>query len=61
MFSVLYATGGQGLTTEEWNRRMRDDAGIGVKRKADLVDIRGQLEAKRLIYPSGDRWIARRD
>ena len=46
MFSVLYATGGQGLTTEEWNRRMRDDAGIGVKRKADLVDIRGQLEVR---------------
>jgi hypothetical protein len=40
---------------------MRDDANIGVKRKADLVDIRGALEAKRLVYLSGDRWIARRE
>jgi hypothetical protein len=60
MFPVLFDVGNQGLSTEEWNRCMRDDAGIGAKRKADLVDIRTALQAKGLIYQAGDRWMAKR-
>ena len=60
MFAFLFDAGTAGLTTDEWDRRMRDDAGIGVKRKADLVDIRTALRAKHLIWQSGDRWIAKR-
>jgi hypothetical protein len=60
MFSILYEAGPRGLTLAEWNKTTRD-AGIGVRRKADLVDLRTALHAKGLIYESNDRWIARRE
>ncbi len=56
MFSLLHDAGPAGLTLEEWNSRARD-AGIGVKRKADLYDIRSNLVSKRLIRQSGERWV----
>ena len=55
MFSLLHDAGPAGLALEEWNSRARD-AGIGVKRKADLYDIRSSLMSKQLIRQSGDRW-----
>jgi hypothetical protein len=49
MYRLLYAAGR--LKTDEWNERARD-AGIGVKRRADLVDIRMALIDKRMIRMS---------
>jgi hypothetical protein len=46
-----------GLTVEEWNAQARE-AGIGVKRKADLNDIRDVLKRRNLARQYGDRWIA---
>jgi hypothetical protein len=55
MFSILHDAGQHGLTTEEWNRMGRD-ADIGVKRKADHVDIRSALKAKKLVREYNGRW-----
>jgi hypothetical protein len=55
MFSLLQTAGAVGLSTEEWNDRARD-AGLGVKRKADLYDFRASLKAKQIICQYGDRW-----
>ena len=55
MFSLLHATGQTGLTTDEWNARARA-AGIGVTRRADLVDYRLALKAKNLVREYADRW-----
>jgi hypothetical protein len=60
MFSILYDTGSRGLTLTEWHKAARE-AGIGIKRKADLFDLRSALQSKGLIYQSNDRWIARRE
>jgi hypothetical protein len=60
MLSILFDAGPRGLTLAEWNKTTRD-AGIGAKRKADLVDLRTALHAKGLIYESNDRWIAKRE
>ena len=46
------------LAVEEWNAKARE-AGIGVKRKATLVDIRLALKAKRLISEGMTGWFAR--
>ena len=56
MFAILHSTGGVGLTTEEWNTRAKEQD-IGVKRKADLYDIRESLKSKGLIRQMGDRWL----
>jgi hypothetical protein len=48
MFSLLQTAGAVGLSTEEWNERARD-AGLGVKRNADLYDFRASLKAKQVI------------
>jgi hypothetical protein len=55
LFAMLHATGTAGLTLEDWNSQARE-AGIGVKRKADLNDIRAALLSKRLVRQYGDRW-----
>ena len=55
MLSLLYAAGQTGLTTDEWNTRARAE-GIGVKRRADLVDYRLALKAKNLVREYADRW-----
>jgi hypothetical protein len=55
MFSLLHAAGQIGLTTDEWNARARTE-GIGVKRRADLVDYRLTLKAKNLVREYADRW-----
>jgi hypothetical protein len=43
---------------EPLNERLRD-AGIGVKRKADLVDLRMALQSKGLIYEGMNGWSSR--
>lgn len=58
MFAMLHAAGRNGLPMEDWNTEARE-AGIGVKRKADLTDIRNALLAKGLVRQYGDRWVVR--
>jgi RecA-family ATPase len=58
MFAMLHAAGRNGLPMEDWNTEARE-AGIGVKRKADLTDIRNALLAKGLVSQYGDRWVVR--
>lgn len=60
VFAMLHAAGGSGLTLENWNN-LAKDAGIGVKRKADLTDIRNALLSKGMIRQSGERWMVRHD
>jgi hypothetical protein len=55
LFGMLHVAGSAGLTLEDWNNQARD-AGIGVKRKADLNDIRAALLSKQLVRNYNDRW-----
>lgn len=55
MLSLLHTAGPGGLTTEQWNERGRA-VDIGVKRKADLYDIRAALKSKGLVRQYCDRW-----
>ena len=55
MLSLLHAAGQTGLTTEQWNERARAE-GVGIKRKADLYDIRESLRGKGLVRLYADRW-----
>jgi hypothetical protein len=55
LFGMLHAAGTGGLSLEDWNSQAKE-AGIGVKRKADLNDIRAALLSKGLVRQCGDRW-----
>jgi hypothetical protein len=55
MFAMLHDAGGRGLLTEDWNERARE-AGIGTKRRADLVDIRTALKSKGFVREMGGQW-----
>lgn len=55
LFAMLHTAGSAGLSLEDWNNQARE-AGIGVKRKADLNDIRGALLSKGVVRNYGDRW-----
>lgn len=59
-FSILHEAGRNGLTTEEWNKSCREQ-GIGIKRRADLIDIRLKLKAKQVVTQFGDRWSIKHD
>jgi hypothetical protein len=56
MFAILHESGSAGLSWEVWGAKTRE-TGIGVKRKADLFDIRGALVAKQLVRRYGDQWM----
>jgi hypothetical protein len=58
MFAMLHDAGAGGLLTEDWNEKARQ-AGIGIKRRADLTDIRTALKSKGLIREMGGRWTVR--
>jgi hypothetical protein len=60
LFAMLHDAGSAGLTLEAWNNQARE-AGIGVKRKADLNDIRSALIAKGLVRQYADRWTVRHE
>ena len=60
LFAMLHAAGSSGLALEDWNAQARD-AGIGVKRKADLNDIHDALISKQLARNYGDRWTVHND
>ena len=53
-FSILQATNGM-LSTEEWNDQARA-AGLGLKRRAELYDIRDSLRRKGLVYEGPNGW-----
>jgi hypothetical protein len=55
VFAILHTAGSAGLTLEDWNAQAKD-AGIGIKRKADLTDIRNALQGRGLVRNYGDRW-----
>lgn len=61
MFSILHAAGGTGLTTDEWYEATRKEAGIGVDRRATLVNIRHALKEKGLVREYADRWTVNHD
>jgi hypothetical protein len=60
LFAMVHAAGTSGILLEDWNAQARE-AGIGVKRKADLNDIRNALLSKGLVRQYGDRWTARHE
>lgn len=60
LFAMVHAAGTGGILLEDWNSQARE-AGIGVKRKADLNDIRAALLSKQLVRNYGDRWSVRHD
>jgi hypothetical protein len=60
LFAMLHDAGPAGLAQEDWNAQARG-AGIGVKRKADLNDIRAALKSKRLIRQLYQRWMVCHD
>lgn len=55
MFAILHEAGSGGLSTEDWYERCRE-AGLGVKRRADLTDFRMALKGKGLIYQGMNGW-----
>ncbi|MBR1238180.1 AAA family ATPase [Bradyrhizobium sp. AUGA SZCCT0182] len=55
VFAILHGAGSVGLTLEDWNAQAKE-AGIGLKRKADLTDIRNTLQSKKLVRNYGERW-----
>jgi hypothetical protein len=55
MIALLRSAEPNGLTTDEWNSRARAE-GLGVKRRADLVDFRLALQGKKLVREYADRW-----
>ena len=54
-YRILYDAGDQGLTLEQWNEQARQ-AGLGERRRADLLDLRKALRDKQLVRESGGRW-----
>lgn len=60
LFGMLHAAGAAGLSLADWNNQARE-AGIGVKRKADLNDIRAALLSQNLIRNYGDQWNVQHD
>ncbi|WP_441278585.1 AAA family ATPase [Tardiphaga sp. 172_B4_N1_3] len=54
-YRILYDAGDRGLALEEWNEQARQ-AGLGERRRADLLDLRKALLDKRLVRESGGRW-----
>lgn len=57
MLTILQKAGATGLSTEDWNDRARD-AGLAIKRKADLFDFRAALQKKGLIFLGERGWFA---
>jgi hypothetical protein len=55
--SILEAAMPAGLAVEEWNEQARE-AGLGVKRRMDLLDMRNRLVALKKVHAYGDRWFA---
>ncbi len=59
MLGLLDDFGHGGATIEDWNTAARQE-GLGVKRKADLSDVRRGLKNKHLVHTTNDRWYVTR-
>ena len=55
MFAILQAAP-NGLFANEWSEQARE-AGLGLKRRADLTDLRSSLQARKLVVHSSDKWF----
>jgi hypothetical protein len=55
MLNILDDAGPNGLTTEEWNEKAREN-GIGISRRATLMDLRKALKDNKLVHVYADRW-----
>jgi hypothetical protein len=55
IFNLLLDAGAAGLTLDEWNDKARE-ADIGVRRRADLIDIRMTLKDHKMVHEYGGRW-----
>jgi len=56
MLTILREAGPDGLSTQAWNKQARDE-GLGLKRKADLSDLRKALERKGLVMEGDNGWV----
>ena len=59
ILTILQDAGPDGLTLDEWNDQARD-AGLGVKRRGDLLDLRSALKRKELVHSYADQWYVTR-
>jgi AAA domain len=55
MYRMVYDAEPSGLTVEEWNEKARAE-GIGVKRRAQLIDNRNALKDMNMVSEFGGRW-----
>jgi hypothetical protein len=55
MYRMVYDAGPNGLTVEEWNEKARAE-GIGIKRRAQLIDNRNALKDMNMVRESSGRW-----
>ena len=55
MLTILQDAMPDGLTQDEWNDQARD-AGLGVKRRGDLLDLRSALKRKGLAHSYAAKW-----
>jgi hypothetical protein len=55
MYAMLRDAGPAGLATEQWSAQGKA-VGIGIKRPADLCDIRLALKNKKLVHEYTGRW-----
>jgi hypothetical protein len=53
-FNIVQASAGN-LSTEKWNEEARE-AGLGIRRRADLKDYRESLRRKGLVYEGLNGW-----
>jgi hypothetical protein len=58
MFSIIHGRGQGGIAVEDWNEAARQ-AGLGIKRKADLFDFRDALRTKGLVYEYNGQWFVK--
>jgi hypothetical protein len=54
MFSILDSAP-NGLAADEWNEQARE-AGLGVRRRSDLLDLRNSLRQRGLVFTNSGRW-----
>ena len=55
MLTILQDAMPRGLTQDDWNDQARD-AGLGVKRRGDLLDLRSALKRKGLAHSYAEKW-----
>jgi hypothetical protein len=54
-YRILYDAGTAGLPVEQWNAAAKE-AGLGVKRRSDLFDLRKSLQDKGRVREYAGKW-----